>query len=149
MTNIPFHNIDIKNLIPQRPPFVLIDNLLFADKTKAVSSWKIQPTSLFVEHNTLSPSAILENIAQTAAAHLGYINKYYDDNQEVKIGLVGAVSNLEILDTIHVDDILTTEVQILEQIADLKLISAKVTRNNDLLATAEMKIALTNLSVTL
>lgn len=149
MTNIPFQNIDIKTLIPQRPPFVLIDKLLFADLTKAISSWKIEPTSLFVDNNILSPSAVLENIAQTAAAHLGYINIYSNENQEVKIGLVGAVSNLEIFDSIYVNDILTTEVQILEQIADLKLISAKVTRNNDLLATAEMKIALTNISVTL
>lgn len=43
-------NISIIDIIPQRPPFVMIDTLLYADKEKARSTFYIQPDNLFVEN---------------------------------------------------------------------------------------------------
>ena len=43
-------NISIIDIIPHRPPFVMIDTLLYADKEKARSTFYIQPDNLFVEN---------------------------------------------------------------------------------------------------
>ena len=85
-------NISIIDIIPQRPPFVMIDTLLYADKEKARSTFYIQPDNLFVENGFFLEAGIIENIAQTCAAQIGYINR----ECAVKIGVLGFIKNLKI-----------------------------------------------------
>ena len=85
-------NISIIDIIPQRPPFVMIDTLLYADKEKARSTFYIQPDNLFVENGFFLEAGIIENIAQTCAAQIGYINR----EGAVKIGVLVSIKNLKI-----------------------------------------------------
>jgi hypothetical protein len=59
-------------LIPQKPPFVMIDALLFSDEKRTVSSFKIPEKNIFVKEGLFLEPGLVENIAQTAAARAGH-----------------------------------------------------------------------------
>ena len=69
-----FTDLDVKALIPQKPPFIMIDRLVHFDEVFTRTEFKIVPDNIFVEGGKLLESGLVENIAQTCAARLGYIN---------------------------------------------------------------------------
>ena len=69
-------DIDIHELLPQQEPFVMVDTLTFFDEKETSTTFTIREDNIFEEDGVLNACAIAENIAQTCAARLGYINKY-------------------------------------------------------------------------
>lgn len=129
---------DILPLIPQRPPFVMVDTLVTAGENNARTKLKIRSDNIFVKENQLTEPALIENIAQTAAARMGYICK--QNNEQVPVGFIGAVQNLEIFALPEVGDEIETEIVIKNQVFDVTLIAGQVYLNDDVLAKCEMKI---------
>lgn len=129
---------NIESVLPQRPPFVMIDELIHSDEKTSVSKFLVRKDNIFVENNRLTEPALLENIAQTAAARAGFVSK--QENQPVRIGYIGAVKNFEVFDLPVVSDILETEIVESNQIFDVTVINGSIRCNNKLLATCEMKI---------
>ena len=80
-------DIALKELIPQRPPFVMIDRLVSSDKVYSVTELEVRSDNLFVDNGRMSASGLVENIAQTCAARIGYIN--LNSGETVKIGVSG------------------------------------------------------------
>ena len=87
--------IDVAELLPQQPPFLLIDRMLSYDERTTACRLRITPDNLFCEGQNLSPFGLVESMAQTCAARLGYYNKYIL-HLEVLIGYIGAVRALQI-----------------------------------------------------
>ena len=52
----PFEEIDIKSLLPQQPPFVMVDALLDYSEEKTVTALKVQEENIFCNNSTLSAS---------------------------------------------------------------------------------------------
>ena len=133
--------IAIKNileLIPQRPPFVMVDKLINFTETTTLANLRIQADNIFVENGLFKEPGLIENIAQTAAARAGYIAKTH--NTAVQVGYIGAVNNLQIFALPKTGDELFTEITIENQIFDVTLISGKITCNNGVVAQCKMKI---------
>ena len=63
---------NILKYIPQRPPFVMVDNLIECGSSKFITNFKILESNLFVFKNSISESALIENIAQTCAVGFGF-----------------------------------------------------------------------------
>lgn len=76
--------IDILDLIPQRPPFVLIDRLTAFDEARTETRFTVRTEHLMCESGRLQAAGLIENIAQTCAARLGYINLLHAER--VKLG---------------------------------------------------------------
>ena len=129
---------DIQSLIPQRPPFVMVDQLLSFTETTAHGGFTIKADNIFLENGEFKEPGLLENIAQTAAARAGYISK--KENKPVPIGYIGSVKNLEIYSFPKAGDELITEITIENQIFDVTIISGKVSCNEKLLAQCQIKI---------
>jgi len=129
---------DILSLIPQRPPFVMIDKLLYFNETITQTSFLITDENIFVETGEFCEAGLMENIAQTAAARAGYVARL--ENKPVSAGYIGAVKNLEIMDLPKINDELITEINVENQVFDIILISGRVYCKDKLLATCEMKI---------
>ena len=125
-------------LIPQRPPFVMIDKLLFSNEHATQSSFRVTADNIFVINGTFSEAGLMENIAQTAAARVGYIAKL--ENNTAGIGFIGLVKNLEIMGLPIINDNLITEIKVENQIFDVTVITGTVKCNNALVAQCEMKI---------
>lgn len=129
---------DILAYIPQRPPFVMVDELVAVDESTGTTRFQVRENNIFVEYGRLTEPAMIENIAQTAAAGIGYI--FAGRNEPPPVGFIGAVQNLEIMALPEVGQTLQTSIAIKNQILNVTLISGKIQHENEVLAQCEMKI---------
>jgi 3-hydroxymyristoyl/3-hydroxydecanoyl-(acyl carrier protein) dehydratase len=132
----------ILSLIPQRPPFVMIDKILVSDEAMTRSSFVVRENNIFVENELLKEPGLVENIAQTAAARAGYNAQM--EHKPVQVGYIAAIKNLQIKNFPKINDELITEISIENQIFNVSLISGKITCNEQLIAQCEMKIFISN-----
>lgn len=142
----PFEAIDLRELLPQRPPYLLVDRLL--DYNTELIRCRLQVTvdHMMVDDGRLSPAGLIEHIAQTCATRIGFINKYIL-HRPVTIGYVASLRDLRLERLPRVGETIETEVRVLEDCFGMTLITARVTSADEVLATGEMKIALTDRTV--
>ena len=136
-------DIPLNELIPQRPPFVMIDRLLSSDAVYSVTELEVRNDNIFVEDERLTASGLIENIAQTCAARIGYIN--LNNGGTVKIGVIGSISNLNVTRMPKVGERLTTTIQLLEEVFNVTMVLASIKIGEDEIVSANMKIALTDI----
>lgn len=144
MTETELQKIDILTLLPQRPPFVMIDHLTHFDEVVTTTDFEVREDNLFMENGILNPCALVENIAQTCAARMGYINQYIYQ-ESVKLGFIGSIKNLTVLRPARLGEILSTKIEVLEEIMQMTLVEATVKVGAETIVTAKMKIALTDI----
>lgn len=132
--------IDIRTLLPQQVPFVMVGRLAGFSETATVTETTIAAGNLFVENGCFSCSGIMENIAQTCAARIGYVNKYIL-KKGIQIGFIGAVRGFNVMELPKVGDTITTTVEIVEEVFGMTLANARVACGDKTLATTQMKIA--------
>lgn len=133
-------SIDIHELLPQQEPFVMISRLVQLDNIRTVCEMDIKADNIFVEDGILSSSGLIENIAQTCAARIGYVNKYIL-KKAVNIGVIGSVRNMEIIEFPKVGQQITTYVDVKEDVFGMTLASAIVKCGDKTLVNTEIKIA--------
>lgn len=131
--------IDPLDLLPQRPPFVMIDHLAGYDERTTTTTLVVTADNIFVEGGEMLATGMIENIAQTCAARLGYYNLI--SGQPVKIGYIGAVSNLHVERQARVGETLTTTITVEEEVMGMTLASATVAVGDETIVTASIKIS--------
>jgi predicted hotdog family 3-hydroxylacyl-ACP dehydratase len=129
---------DITTLLPQGPPFILVDKMLFSDETVSRTSFRITAESPLVDQGRFTEGGLLENIAQTAAAGAGYHT--WQTGGTVATGFMVSVSNFIITALPQVGDELLTETTVKLRIPDIIVISGVVNCKEQVIATCEMKI---------
>lgn len=140
-----FEDIVLEELIPQRPPFVMIDKLFSFDNTFTVTQLEVRADNIFCKDGRLSAEGLMENMAQTCAARTGYINLI--SKKAVKIGVIGAVSNFEIVRTPKVGERIFTTIEVLEELFQITLVKAVVRCGDETIVQANMKVALMNIDM--
>lgn len=133
-------SIDVHELLPQQDPFVMIGSLKHYDDSQTVSETVISEDNLFVEDGVFTAPGMIENIAQTCAARIGYVNKYVME-KGIQLGFIGGIRNLEIFDNPKVGDVITTTVEVLENVLGTTLAKASITIGDKVFVTTDMKIA--------
>lgn len=134
-------SIDIHELLPQQEPFVMIGCLTHFDMIRTVTETKIQENNIFVENGMFSASGLIENIAQTCAARIGFVNKYIL-KKGIQIGFIGAIKDLRIHSIPKVGDVIMTVVDVQEEIFGMILAKAEITCGENILVETNMKIAI-------
>ncbi|MCX6297407.1 MAG: hypothetical protein NTX97_15380 [Bacteroidetes bacterium] len=82
LENPILEGVSISLLIPQKPPFEMVDKLWYNDDSKTISGFSIKENNIFCENGFFSESGIVENIAQTAALRVGYMVSIMEQNGE-------------------------------------------------------------------
>ena len=141
-----FEKIDILELLPQRPPFIMVDAMMHFDEKITQTRIQISADNIFTENNVLTESGIIENIAQTCAARMGYINKYLCSDT-VKIGFIGSIKDLVFNEFPKVGDELKTTIEVVSEVFSITLVNAKVEIDDRLIAKCEMKISITDMEI--
>ncbi len=129
----------ILTIIPQRPPFVMIDGLVNAESTGFESIFLLTDNLILKTDQVVSENSLIENVAQTCAAGFGYLAKQME-NTEPKIGFIGAVTKLKVLGQTNIGDVLNTKVEILQTFENIHLIQGNVFVNENLILSCQMKI---------
>ena len=147
MTKTQLETIDVLTLLPQRPPFVMIDRLIHFDEVVTTTQLEVRPDNLFMEADgLLNNCALVENIAQTCAARMGYINQYIY-KERVRLGFIGSIKNLQVLRPAREGEVLTTSIEVVQEVLQLTLVNATVKVGDETIVAAEMKIALSDIEV--
>ena len=136
--------IDIRSLLPQRDPFVAVDRLVHYDDREVVTETLVKADSLFTEDGRLTAAGLMENIAQSCAARIGFRTLYVMGLDKVDIGVIGALRNMEIHALPLAGQTLTTRVTVREEAFGITQVEATVRSEGQLMAEGEMKIALKN-----
>lgn len=134
-------NVSVMELLPQRPPFVMIDRLLSCDEVITTTQLEVCDEIIFVSGGHLSAEGLVENVAQTCAVRIGYLN------DSVRLGVIGAVSNFEVIRTPRVGEQITTTINVLEEMFNITLVKAVVKFGDEILAQANMKIAMMDMDM--
>jgi predicted hotdog family 3-hydroxylacyl-ACP dehydratase len=132
---------EILNLIPQKPPMVMVGKLLRVEGNRTLTSLSIGKENLFCDKGIFSEAGLIENIAQTAAAGAGYRSLL--KNQPAPSGFIGGIKNLVIHSLPITGDVLITEVVLEYEVFNATVITGKSSVNDKLVAECEMKIFLT------
>jgi len=129
---------NIIELIPQRPPFLLIDELVSVENSTITCSFTIPNMHVLVEAGKLNEAGLVENIAQSAAAGNGYAAK--KSGLKIPDGFIAGIKNLKINYLPSADKKLITKVFQLEIIMNFSLIKGEIWEAENLVASCEMKI---------
>jgi predicted hotdog family 3-hydroxylacyl-ACP dehydratase len=138
----PVSGEDILQLIPQRPPFVMIDTLLSAEGNSAETSLTIDRDNLFLMNGVFREPGLIENIAQSAAAMNGFSE--HASGQGAKVGFIAAIKDLKIYKLPATGQTIRTRIDFLDQVLEFQIVRGRVFDNNDIFAECEMKIFIKN-----
>jgi predicted hotdog family 3-hydroxylacyl-ACP dehydratase len=139
--------IDITDILPQRPPFIMVDRLTYYDPRKAITLYTVREGHFFCAGGKLEEAGLVENIAQTCAARTGYETKCCPlGDGAIKIGLIGAIRKMDIRRAPRVGEQLETAIVVVEDVFSTSLVEAKVEIGGEVIATCEMKIFLTEIN---
>lgn len=132
------HYPNVLEILPQRPLFILIDHLLKVDDEITVTDYTVPVSGVFTSPDGyMQEAGIVENIAQTCAARIGYLNMH----NGVRVGVIGAVRKLSFNFQPKVGDLLTTTIKIESEALGITLASAKVVNaSGETVAEGEMKV---------
>ena len=135
--------IPIETLIPQRPPMVMIDTLAYCDRQNTQTTYSVKPDGLFISDHKFSASGLMENMAQTTAARMGYLALFGDEaTGVVRKGVIGAVRNLAVGALPFAGAALITSVDLIEELGDMILVRAQVVCSGQIACACEMIVSL-------
>jgi len=84
----------VAELVPQRPPMLLLDDVLAAGEHDITCSAVVRPDNLFAAANRVHASVVLEYMAQAIAAFAGL--RARAAGQPPALGMIAACRNLEL-----------------------------------------------------
>ncbi|MCG8334182.1 MAG: hydroxymyristoyl-ACP dehydratase [Proteobacteria bacterium] len=125
-------------LIPQRPPMIMIDSLLKVDEKEFETAFTIKGDNILLENDRLSEAGLIENVAQTSAAGSG--QQYIDKNEPIPLGFIGAVQKLNIFHLPKIGDTLKTTVTLTHKVMNISVVKGIVTNGNRVAAQCDMKL---------
>jgi predicted hotdog family 3-hydroxylacyl-ACP dehydratase len=132
--------MDILDLIPQRSPIVMVDSFLGIEEGVSHTSFRVAENNILVKDNCFTECGLIEHIAQSAAARVGYIFRSQD--KEVPIGYIGSVNKLSVNRLAKVGDQIMTSVSVIQEVMGVSLIEASCKVKDEVIATGRMKIFL-------
>lgn len=133
---------NILDLIPQRAPIVMVDEFLGIDNNVSRTRFTVYNDNIFVNNGEFSECGVIEHIAQSAAARMGYIFK--SKNLPIPIGYIGSINNFVIYQNPKVGEAINTTIEIIQEVFNITLIQAYCHIDGEEIASCRMKIFLEN-----
>ncbi|MBN9292953.1 MAG: hypothetical protein J0G96_03125 [Flavobacteriia bacterium] len=128
---------ELLKLIPQRPPIVLVHQLLEYDASSLTSGFTVPGEHLFVKDGILQEGGLTEHMAQSVALHTGY--SFYIKGETAPTGYIGAINKLEILQLPASGTLIMSKIEILQEFAGVTLVNITVSQADRVIATGQMK----------
>lgn len=105
----------IEELIPHRPPMVLVDRVVRVEGLETETAFSVTPECLFVTQGVLSEMGMLENLAQTSFIFLNYFfikpNEVLWDKEKDNLGVISSIVDLDVSARPTVGQVLHTHTQ--------------------------------------
>ncbi len=133
--------LNIKQLIPQRSPIMMVDELLCVNGDEAQCRLAVREDNFFLEADGLiAEVGIIEHIAQSASAFAGY-RAIEAGATEPPVGYIGEVKNFHLSQRPAVGDVLITTITMGPTVDGVTIISGECKREDgEPVADTRMKI---------
>ncbi|MCR5570587.1 MAG: hydroxymyristoyl-ACP dehydratase [Paludibacteraceae bacterium] len=132
---------EIKQLIPQREPIMMIDTFYGATETTGKSGLTVLADNVFCEGGQLREMGVIEHIAQTCAAYNGVKNKQNNgEASKPKLGYIGEIKKCQIARLPRVGEQLTTDVVATAQVMNVTLMEATTKIGDETIASCQIKL---------
>jgi predicted hotdog family 3-hydroxylacyl-ACP dehydratase len=128
----------VHRLLPQAPPFTMVDSLFFCNNKKAISGLLITIDNPLVASGYFQEPGLLENIAQTVALKAGYEAAVL--NQSPQIGFIASVKDFLVHNLVPVGEMLITEIEILMTFENMLVVNGHSHYNNIPVASCELRL---------
>ena len=125
---------------------VMIDTLESCDATTTTTGFTVSEDCIFADNGELTAEGMIENIAQTCAARIGYLNHLA--GHAVKLGFIGAIKGFEFDRRPLVGEHVETTITVKEEVFGITLVDASMTTGGKTIASTTMKIALSDIDAT-
>lgn len=129
---------DIIRFIPQRDPIIMVHNLIEASDDHAITQLYVSEDNVFASDGFMAEPGLIENIAQTAAVHVGF--SCMQKGVPIPIGYIASIRNLRVHRVPELNSMLTTTVRITNKVLDVTVAVGEVTLNEEVLCSCEMRI---------
>jgi predicted hotdog family 3-hydroxylacyl-ACP dehydratase len=136
--NLPVTGNQLINIIPQKPPFVLISAIEKIEGNLCQTSFLIEENHVMVKNGKLCEGGIIENIAQTCAAKAGYECAIV--GKKIPVGFIGDVRNFSCSQLPEIGKSIITIIEVENKVFDATIISGTVYLNNHAIAFCKMKV---------
>jgi 3-hydroxymyristoyl/3-hydroxydecanoyl-(acyl carrier protein) dehydratase len=136
---------NVLQLIPQRPPIVMVDGLKEHTPESSVSVFQISPDNIFIADGHFAMPGLIENIAQTVALRAGYMHMLRIQSEggaaiKPPVGFIGEVKNLIVNFLPPVGALIETKVDLLHNIFTASVVKGTVICDGNIAAECEMKV---------
>lgn len=131
---------EITNYIPQRSPIIMIDTIESCEVKCIETTFEILPDNIFVSNGEMSESGLLENIAQSAAAKVGY--ECHKKKIPVPLGFIGAINKIEVSNHPKVGEKINTFIEIQREVFGVTIVKGMSKVDDIVLISCEMKIVI-------
>jgi predicted hotdog family 3-hydroxylacyl-ACP dehydratase len=129
----------IIQLIPQKPPFVMVDSLYEYTQLTGKMGFTIPADNILVENGHFSEPGIIEHMAQSMSLHRGY-RGFLAGLEKPETGFIGSIKSVEVFTLPQTGSKLTTYVNIQHEIKNVTMVSARTEdENGNLIATSDMR----------
>lgn len=91
--------IDIKNYLPHRQPFLMVDMIHKMDETTVETVFEIKSDNIFINNGFFAEAGLIENAAQTCSAIVAkdfFIENNTDKKAVEVIGFISAIKKLQV-----------------------------------------------------
>ena len=132
--------MDIKQLIPQRSPIIMVDELLCVNGDEAQCQLTVRPDNFFIDEDTLmAEPGLIEHIAQSASAFAGY-RAIQNGATEPPVGYIGEVKNFHLYSRPKIGDVLVTTITMGPEVEGITIIRGETKKDGEVVADTQMKI---------
>ncbi|MBQ9525635.1 MAG: beta-hydroxyacyl-ACP dehydratase [Bacteroidaceae bacterium] len=131
---------DIKKLIPQRSPIMMVDELLEVHDDVARCSLTIREDNFFLEPDgAIAEPGVIEHIAQSASAFAGY-SAIQAGATEPPVGYIGEVKRFRLNRRPRKAETLVTTITMGPTVGGVTIITGETVSGEETIATTQMKI---------
>ncbi len=131
---------DIKRLIPQRNPFIMVDTLEVRDSNSAATTLAVCPGNYFILPDaTLAETGIIEHIAQSCSALAGS-QALSKEMSAPPVGIIGEVKHFVCHRRPHIGESIETAIIFDMTFGNVTLATGKSFINEEPLAEVKLKI---------
>lgn len=128
----------IGKLIPQQPPFVLVDTLMTFGPDHIVAGFDIPEQHVLVDaKGFLTEAGVIEHFAQSIALHQGYESAL--QHMPPPVGYIGSIKNFEIYRLPRAGEQLRTQITIVQRLFGVTAVRGEVKLNDEVIAVGEMR----------
>jgi predicted hotdog family 3-hydroxylacyl-ACP dehydratase len=133
---------NLLELIPQRPPMVMIDQVIDCSDDHVTASLLVDKHNVFLSGGYFSAPGLMEVMAQSAAVRNGWLSRSATAGkaESPRIGVIGGIKDFRIYRLPLPGETVVAKIRIEHTFGNASVISGRLQCGEDLLAEGEMKI---------